>query len=181
MRIPPIVNEEGVPPPRSKKWNTSYLDLLAIRHNWHASKPHNERAHSDEAVKACMMELRNHGHTYAQIASILNEQKWLPVKGRKFTESSVGKLVRATEPTKYLTPKQYLEAMLRSMEQEHNGLHPDDPFKRPGFPRLAVLLKEAGYMTPKGHDRWWPAQVQQLLAGRFEHYYRTQVYSEGTP
>ncbi len=90
------LNEEGVPPPRSKKWNTSYLYLLAIRHNWHASKPHNERAHSDEAVKACMMELRNHGHTYAQIASILNEQKWLPVKGRKFTESSVGKLVRAT-------------------------------------------------------------------------------------
>lgn len=117
VRIPPIVNEEGVPPPRSKKWNTSYLDLLAIRHNWHASKPHNERAHSDEAVKACMMELRNHGHTYAQIASILNEQKWLPVKGRKFTESSVGKLVRATEPTKYLTPKQYLEAMPRNMSR----------------------------------------------------------------
>ena len=118
-----------------------------------------------------MVELRNHGHTYSQIATILNEQKWVPVKGRKFTASSVGKLIRSTEPTKYLTPKQYLEAMLRNMEQEHKCVHSDEPFQRPGFPRLAVLLKEAGYRTPKGHEHWWPAQVQQLLEGRFEQYY----------
>lgn len=168
------LNAEGVPPPRSKKWNTSYLYLLAVRHNWHAPKPHNDRPHSDEELKARMVELRNHGHTYSQIATILNEQKWVPVKGRKFTESSVGKLIRATEPTKYLTPKQYLEAMLRNMEQEHKCVHSDEPFQRPGFPRLAVLLKEAGYRTPKGHEHWWPAQVQQLLDGRFEQYYLGQ-------
>jgi DNA invertase Pin-like site-specific DNA recombinase len=173
-KVPDIaarLDAEGVPPPRSKQWNTSYLYMLAIRQNWHAPKPHNERPHSDDEVRARMMELRNHGHSYAQIASILNEQKWVPVKGLKFTQSSVGKLIRATEPTKYLTPKQYLDAMLRNMEQEHNKLHSDEPFKRPGFPRLAVVLKEAGYLTPKGHDHWWPAQVQQLLEGRFESYY----------
>lgn len=153
------LNAEGASPPRSKTWNTSYLYLLAIRHNWHAPKPHNERPHSDEEVKARMVELRNHGHTYTQIASILNEQQRVPLKGRKFTGSSVGKLLRSTEPTKYLTPKQYLEAMLRNAEQEHDRLHPDEAFQRPGFPRLAVVLKEAGYLTPKGHDHWWPAQV----------------------
>lgn len=165
------LNAEGVAPPRAKKWRSSFLYLLVQREGWHTPKPHNERAHSDEEVKARMVELRNHGHTYTQIAAILNEQQWIPVKGRKFTASSVGKLLRATEPTKYLTPKQYLDAMLRNMEQEHNRLHSDEPFKRPGFPRLAVVLKEAGYLTPKGHEHWWPAQVQQLLNGHFDGYY----------
>jgi len=151
--------------------------MPAIRHKWHASKPHNERPYSDEEVKARMVDLRSHGHTYAQIAAILNEQKWVPLKGRKFTESSLGKLLRSTEQTKYLSPKLYLEAMLRTMEQEHNKFHPDEPFRRPGFPRLAVVLKEAGYRTPKGHDHWWPAQVQQLLEGRFEQYYRSVATS----
>ena len=168
------LNAEGVAPPRAKKWRSSFLYLLVQREGWHTPKPHNERAHSDEEVKTRMVELRNHGHTYTQIATILNEQGWLPVKGKRFTESSVGKLLRVTEPTKYLTPKQYLDAMLRNMEQEHNRLHSDEPFKRPGFPRLAVLLKEAGYLTPKGHEHWWPAQVQQLLDGHFEGYYRRE-------
>ena len=87
-----------------QKWNTSYLYLLAIRQLARA-KPHNERPTAMKDVKARMVELRNHGHTYPQIASILNEQKWVPLKGRKFTGSSVGKLLRATEPTNYLTPQ----------------------------------------------------------------------------
>jgi hypothetical protein len=36
------------------------------------------------------------------------------------------------------------------------------------------MLVEAGYATPKGHARWWPAQVQQLLKGRFERYYEAR-------
>src|SRR6185369_14749594 len=115
-----------------------------------------------------IVELHERGHSQPQIASILNEQKWLPLKGSRFTSSSVGKLLRGMEPTKYLTPKQYLEGVLRRMEQEHGKRHLAEPWKRPGFPRLAVLLKEAGYLTPKGHDHWWPAQVQQLLDGRFD-------------
>jgi DNA invertase Pin-like site-specific DNA recombinase len=165
------LNADGIRPPRAKKWRSSFLYLLVQRQGWQAPKAHNERPHTDEEVKARMMELRNHGHTYAQIASILNEQGWVPVKGRQFTDASVGKLIRATEPTKYLTPKQYLDALLRNMEQEHERLHPDEPFRRPGFPRLAVLLQEAGYRTPKGHEHWWPAQVQQVMEGRFEAYY----------
>lgn len=174
LPIPEIaarLNADGIRPPRAKKWRSSFLYLLVQRQGWLAPKAHNERPHTDEEVKARMMELRNHGHTYAQIASILNEQGWVPVKGRKFTDASVGKLIRATEPTKYLTPKQYLDALLRNMEQEHERLHPDEPFRRPGFPRLAVLLQEAGYRTPKGHEHWWPAQVQQVMEGRFEAYY----------
>ena len=165
------LDAEGVPPPLGKRWSFSTLYLLARREGWYASKPHNPRAHSDEDVRARMVELRNHGHTYEQIAAILNEQNWLPRKGRCFTKSSVGKILRSTEPTKYLTPKQYLEAMLRNMEQQHKEHHPDEPFHRPGFPKLALVLNEAGYRTPKGHDHWWPAQVQQLLDGRFEQYY----------
>lgn len=174
LPIPEIaarLNAEGVRPPRAKRWRSSFLYLITQRQGWLAPKTHNERAHSDEELKSRMMELRNHGHTYAQIASILNEQGWLPVKGKRFTESSVGKLLRATEATKYLTPKQYLDGLLRNLEQEHHRAHPDEPFKRPGFPRLAVLLQEAGYRTPKGHEHWWPAQVQQVLEGRFEPYY----------
>ena len=174
LPIPEIaarLNAQGVRPPRAKRWRSSFLYLITQRQGWLAPKTHNERTHSDEELKSRMMELRNHGHTYAQIASILNEQGWLPVKGQRFTESSVGKLLRATEPTKYLTPKQYLDGLLRNMEQAHHRAHPDEPFKRPGFPRLAVLLQEAGYRTPKGHDHWWPAQVQQVLEGRFEAYY----------
>ena len=175
-RIPELVrklNAEGVPPPRSKKWRTSFLYLLVQRQGWHTPKSHNVRACSDEDVKEKMVKLRSHGHTYAQIASILNELKWVPLKGRKFTTASVGKLLRGTEQTKYLTPKQYLEAILRNLEKQHHRVHPDEPFQRPGFPTLAVILKEAGYKTPKGHEHWWPAQVQQLLDGRFDSYYQS--------
>ena len=167
------LNAEGVPPPRSKKWRTSFLYLLVQRQGWHTPKSHNVRACSDEEVKEKMVKLRSHGHTYAQIASILNELKWVPLKGRKFTTASVGKLLRGTEQTKYLTPKQYLEAILRNLEKQHHRVHPEEPFQRPGFPTLAVILKEAGYKTPKGHEHWWPAQVQQLLDGRFDSYYQS--------
>ena len=142
-----------------------------------APQSHNERPHTDEALKARIVELHDHGHTYPQIATILNEQKWLPLKAKKFTACSVGKLFRGTETTKYLSPKQYLESVLRIMEQEHAKVEPDEPFRRPGFPHLARLLKGAGYLTPKGHAHWWPAQVQQLLEGHFDPYYASSSAS----
>ena len=173
-RIPEIVrklNEAGVPPLRAKKWRSSFLYLLVQRQGWHTPKPHNERDRSDEEVKEQIVKLRNHGHTYTQIAMILNDLKWVPLKGRKFTGVSIGKLLRGTEQTKYLTPKQYLEAILRNMEKQHHRAHPEEPFQRPGFPKLAEILSESGYKTPKGHEHWWPAQVQQLLDGHFDAYY----------
>ena len=101
----------------------------------------------------------------------MNDQKWLPLEGRKFTAPSVGKLLRGTEQTKYLTPRQFLEALLRNMKHDHERQYPNEPFQRPGFPRLAVILMDAGYKTPKGNAHWWPAQVQQLLDGRYDDYY----------
>jgi len=174
LEIPELVrrlNADGVHPPRAKKWRSSFMYLLVQRQGWWTPKPHNQRTHSDEEVKARIVELRNQGHTFSQISSILNEQNWLPLKGRKFTAPSVGKLLRGTEQTKYLTPRQFLEALLRNMKQDHDRQYPDEPFQRPGFPRLAVILMDAGYKTPKGNAHWWPAQVQQLLEGRFDDYY----------
>lgn len=167
------LNQEGIKPPCSQQWRNSFLYLLAERHGWHQPRAHNERWHTDEELKARLVELRNHGHTYPQIASILNEQKWIPLKGSRFTAASVGKLLRLCDETKYQSPKQYLESLLATMEREHAKLHASEPFQRPSLPRLAALLTEAGYRTPKGHEHWWPAQVQTLLEGRFDSYYRS--------
>ena len=57
---------------------------------------------------------------------MLNQQGWVPLKARKFSAMGVGKLLRATEPTKYLSPKQYLEAMPRSIAY---STHPDYQFQ----------------------------------------------------
>jgi hypothetical protein len=37
---------------------------------------------------------------------------------------------------------------------------------------------DAGYKTPKGNAHWWPAQVQQLLEGRYDDYYEQSVQSD---
>ena len=71
------------------------------------------------------------------------------------------------------SPRRYLENLLMRMKLAHEMDHPAESFQRPGLPSLAKLLAEAGYSTPKGHPHWWPAQVQQLLEGRFDHYYST--------
>lgn len=181
LEIPELVrrlNADGVHPPRAKRWRNSFMYLLVQRQGWWTPKPHNQRTHSDEEVKARIVELRNQGHTFTQIASLLNDQKWLPLKGRKFTAPSVGKLLRGTEQTQYLTPRQFLEALLRNMKHDHERQYPDEPFQRPGFPRLAVILMDAGYKTPKGNAHWWPAQVQQLLEGRYDDYYEQSSQSQ---
>ena len=33
------------------------------------------------------------------------------------------------------------------------------------------LLEEVGYVTPRGHEKWWPAQVAHVLEGRLDGYY----------
>lgn len=177
LGIPEIarrLNAEGVKPPVSMRWRSSQLYLMTQRYGWHTPRPHNERSHTDEELKARIVELRDHGHTYAQIASILNEQKWVPLKGRKFTESSVAKLFSNCNQIQHRSPRRFLQSVLEKLAREHARAHPGEPFQRPGFPRLAKLLEEAGYVTPKGHAQWWPAQVQQLLEGRFERYYPTK-------
>ena len=97
VKVPEIatrLDSEGSKPPQTDRWRTSFLYLLIERHGWHAPQHHNERPHTDEELKARIVELRGRGHTYSQIAGILNEQKWVPLKGRRFTDGSVGKLLR---------------------------------------------------------------------------------------
>jgi DNA invertase Pin-like site-specific DNA recombinase len=171
------LNAEGVKPPQTSVWRSSFLYLLIQRNGWHVPKPHNQRTHTDEELKARIVELRDQGHTFSQVASILNEQKWLPLKGAKFTTTSICKLLGNTDETKHLTPKRFLESLLEKMKREHEKREPDEPFQRPGFPKLAQIVSEAGYVTPKGHTHWWPAQVQQLLDGRFDQYYSKSLRS----
>ena len=174
LKVPDIATRlelDGIKPPQAALWRTSFLYLLIERHGWHSPQPHNERTHSDEELLTRIVELRGRGHTYPQIANILNEERWVPLKGRKFTDSSVGKLLRGCDETRHQTPKRYLENMIERMSRQHAKTSPDAPFQRPGLPKLALLLGEAGYMTPKGHTHWWPAQVQHLLEGRFDSYY----------
>ncbi len=178
VKVPDIavrLDSEGIKPPQTNRWLTSFLYLLIVRNGWHNPQPHNERSHTDEDLLSRIVELRGRGHTYPQIANILNEEKWVPLKGRKFTESSVGKLLRACDETKHQTPKRYLESLIEKLAREHARVSPSVPFQRPGLPKLAQFLGEAGYLTPKGHAHWWPAQVQHLLDGRFDSHYRVSA------
>ncbi|MFO0576166.1 MAG: recombinase family protein [Polyangia bacterium] len=165
------LNAQGVKPPQGEKWTKSIIYNLKLRLSWQKPRPYNTRWHSDDDLKNHILELRHQGHTHQQIATLLNEQNWVPLKGARFTERSVRGLFASCDETKQLTPKRFLETVLERMQREHNKHWPDEPWKRPGFPRLARLLAEAGYLTPKGHAHWWPAQVQQLLEGRFDQYY----------
>ena len=171
------LNAAGAPPPQGPRWTKSLIYNLRLRLSHIQPRPLNDRPYSDDEVKARMVELRKRGHTQAQIASILNELGFIPLKGRRFTESSVRKLLVRCRETQLLTPRRFLEAMLERMRQEHEAAGHDEPFKRPGFPTLAKVLTDAGYCTPKGRAHWWPAQVQQLLEGRFDPYYGTRSAS----
>ncbi len=168
------LNAKGTKPPQGEKWTKSLIYNLRLRLSHICPKPHNERPYSDSEVKERIFDLRAHGHTLRQIASILNEQGWIPLKGRQFTEQNVHRLLARSDPAKLLSPRRYLEMMLTKMERAHVLENPRQPFERPGFPTLAKLLEEAGYKTPKGHDHWWPAQVQQVIEGRFERYYEAR-------
>jgi DNA invertase Pin-like site-specific DNA recombinase len=165
------LNAAGIAPPQSPRWTKSVIYNLRLRLSHIQPRPINDRPHTDEQLKQRMVELRKRGHTQPQIAAILNELGFLPLKGRRFTESSVRKLLVRCVETQLLTPRRFLEAMLERMRQEHEAAGRNEPFVRPGYPRLAKVLMEAGYCTPKGRGRWWPAQVQWLLEGRFDRYY----------
>ena len=168
------LNAAGTPPPQGARWTKSLIYNLRLRLSHIQPRPMNERPHTDEELKQRMVELRKRGHTQAQIAAILNELGFLPLKGRRFTENSVRKLMVRCVETQLLTPRRFLEAMLERMRQEHEAAGHDERFARPGYPKLAKVLTEAGYSTPKGRGRWWPAQVQQLLEGRFDRYYSSR-------
>ena len=92
------LNATGTPPPQGQHWTKSLIYNLRLRLSHISPRPINDRPHTDEEVKARIVELRGRGHTQRQIASILNEQGWIPLKGSQFTERSVrGLLLRCDE------------------------------------------------------------------------------------
>jgi DNA invertase Pin-like site-specific DNA recombinase len=165
------LNAKGTKPPQGATWTKSLLYNLRLRLSHIIPKPHNERPYGDNEVKERILELRANGHSLRQIAAILNEQGWLPLKARRFTVENIHGLLARTNAAKLLNPRRYLQMMLTKMERAHEKESPGEPFEKPTLPTLAKLLEEAGYKTPRGKDHWWPAQVQQVLEGRFDGYY----------
>ena len=141
---------------------------LKLRMGWQVAKPHNARNHTDEEAKARMVELWNTGRTYQQVANIFNEEGYWPRKGAKFTEGIVRKLLRGTVTKAVLTPRAFAEQYLASCAEE-----------KPSLAALAEILRRHGYTTPRGNTHWWPAQVRELLAGRFDSYYSGQGLGAG--
>ena len=160
VEIADILNEEHIEPPQGKKWTKSLLYNLKSRKGWHSSKPINDRKHTDEEAKIRMRELRDRGLTYQSIANILNEQGYLPYKGKGFSASSVSRLLGNAKKCALLTPRAFCESIIRRVEGT-----------RPSYPLLARLLSEGGFVTPRGNTHWWPAQVQQLLQGSYDQHY----------
>ena len=115
-------------------------------------------------MRARILDLRARGHTARQIASILNEQGWIPRKGSS-SQRGIHGLLRTIQATKVLSPRGYLEMMLTKMERAHDAEHPTVPFARPTLEEMGKLLEEVGYVTPRGHEKWWPAQVAHVLEG----------------
>lgn len=173
IEIADILNADKVAPPQGEHWTKSLVYNLKIRKGWHSCKPINQRNHSDEEVKQRMRELRDRGTTYKGIANILNEEGYLPYKGKKFSESSVCRLLGNVKENKILTPRAFCESIIRRAQGE-----------RPSYPALARMLSDGGFLTPRGNSHWWPAQVQQLLNGAFDQHYaaaRSKLYVAARP
>ena len=156
-----ILKAEKIEPPQGLQWTMSLIYNLKVRKGWHHAKRVNARNHTDEEVKVRIRELRDRGTTYQSIANVLNEQGYLPYKGKRFTETSVRRLIGNVKECKILTPRAFCESIIRRAEGT-----------RPSYPVLARLLTEGGFVTPRGNTHWWPAQVQQLLNGAYDQHYR---------
>jgi DNA invertase Pin-like site-specific DNA recombinase len=76
------LNAAQTKPPQGERWTKSLIYNLKLRLSWISPRPHNERPHTDEELKDRIVELRGRGHTAQQIAAILNEQGFMPLKGR---------------------------------------------------------------------------------------------------
>ena len=159
-KIAAILTAEEVAPPQGKSWSRSLIHNLKLRKGWHVGKPVNARNHTDEEVKLRMRELRDRGTTYQSIANILNEEGYLPYKGKKFTESGVCQTLGTVKDCKLLTPRAFCDSIIRRAQGA-----------RPSYPALARMLTQGGFLTPRGNPYWWPAQVQQLLSGAFDEHY----------
>jgi hypothetical protein len=161
-RIAEILNREQVAPPQGATWTKSVVYALKRRLGWHTAKPLNARTHTDEEMKARMSALRSTGRTYQAIANILNEEGYTPLRGIKFTEGSVCRLLGGTRNREILTPRAFIQQYVESLSET------------PSLQKLAAVLEKNGYQTPRGNTHWWPAQVRELLAGHFDGHYQDE-------
>lgn len=156
--IAAMFNAERIQPPQGKEWTNSLVYNLKCRLGLQKPKRVNERNHTAQELQRRMLELRSHGHTLQQTANILNEEGYKPYKGRKFNEVIVCKLIGNLRPKEILTPRDYCEDLRRN--------EPDA-----SLAKLAEALGRSGFLTPRGASHWWPAQVRELLSGRFDAHY----------
>lgn len=97
-----------------------------------------------------------------------------PAQGAAIYRRKHPRTTRPHKRSEAAQPEALLADDADEMERAHEKESPGEPFEKPPLPMLAKVLKEAGYKTPRGTDHWWPAQVQQVLEGRFDGYYGTQ-------
>lgn len=161
-RIADLLNREQIAPPQGATWTKSLVYNLKSRLGWHHAKPLNARTHTDEEVKARMSGLRSTGRTYQAVANILNEEGYTPLRGTKFTEGSVCRLLGGSKTREILTPRAFAQQYMTSLTET------------PSLQKLAAVLEKNGYQTPRGNTHWWPAQVRELLSGHFDDHYRGQ-------
>ncbi len=161
-RHPPASQRPLTSPPRGAKWTRGSVYNLRCRFGWHTPKPNNQRAHSDEEVKARLNELKTKGHTYQAVANILNEEGYKPLCGAKFTRNGVLLLLRGIKTQVILTPRAFAEQYIAQCDE------------KPSLATIAAALKKNAYQTPRGNTNWWPAQVRERLAGRFDEYYNAR-------
>ena len=110
-----------------------------------------------------MNELKAKGHTYQAVANILNEEGYKPLCRAKFTRNGVVLLLRGIKTQKILTPRAFAEQYIAQCDE------------KPSLATLASVLQKSAYQTPRGNTNWWPAQVRELLAGRFDDYYGARL------
>jgi hypothetical protein len=72
-------------------------------------------------------------------------------------------LLRGTQVRKVFTPRAFAEHYMAQSEQ------------KPSLAAIASALQKNAYPTPRGNTNWWPAQVRELLAGRFDGYYNARM------
>lgn len=83
----------------------------------------------------------------------------MPLCGDRFTRNGVMLLFRGIKTREVLGPRAFAEQYLAQCDE------------KPSVAAIASALQKNAYQTPRGNTNWWPAQVRELLAGRFDEYY----------
>ena len=146
------LNTAGSAPPQGARWTKHTIYNLRLRLSQIQRRVVNVRPHSDEDVKEQILELRSRGHTHVQVASILSELGFLPLKGRRFTECSVRKQFGRCRRSHVLSPRRFLEAMLDRMQREHEAEGNDEPFAL-ALQRLSEPHTERGWAAETSPPR----------------------------